>query len=169
MSPEERVRKKGRLIDWKNLYFPIGCGMVKNGVPANVMVIQRPDGTFGSATDPSITYVTTVTAAPFPQRHALGSGGSSSSSSSGQYQHSHQLGNHMSSSTFNYNKPGNHGTSNNREPNSSGEFQFTSHHVGPSGTTDVHFNYNGVPDTNNGQQMQHHQNGGLIQCFSTPF
>lgn len=172
LSPEEKVRKRGRLIDWKNLYFPIGCGMVKNGVPANIMVVQRPDGTFGSATDPAVTYVTTVT--PNPQRHGLGGGSGGSSSS--EYHHTHQMGNNMHSTSFNYNKPGNHGHSNydnsnhdntnHREPNSNGEFQFSHQHVGPSGTTYVNFNYNGVGDTNQGQE--NHQTGGLIQCFSTP-
>lgn len=42
----EKQKKKGQVLDWKDLYFPIGCGMVKGGVLPNVPVIQRPDGTF---------------------------------------------------------------------------------------------------------------------------
>lgn len=38
--------KEGLTLVWKDLYFPIGCGMVKGGISPNVPVVQRPDGTF---------------------------------------------------------------------------------------------------------------------------
>lgn len=38
--------KNGKTLVWKDLYFPIGCGMVKGGIIPNVPVVQRPDGTF---------------------------------------------------------------------------------------------------------------------------
>lgn len=46
LKSEDRPKKKGRLVDWKNLYFPIGCGMMKDGVPADVPLVQQPDGSF---------------------------------------------------------------------------------------------------------------------------
>lgn len=139
LSPEEKFRKKGRLLNWEDLYFPIGCGMVKGGVPTNIMVVQRPDGRFGPATDPTVSFVP-VTAQPESRL---------SSVSGGQYQHSHQIGSHSGSTSFNYNKPGNHGN-HNRDPNSNGEFQFSHQHVGPSGMTSVNFNYHGVGEDQSG-------------------
>lgn len=135
LSPEEKFRKKGRLLNWEDLYFPIGCGMVKGGVPTNIMVVQRPDGTFGPATDPSVSFVPSTSR---PESR-LGSG---------QYHHTHQIGSHSGSTAINYNKPGNHGS--NRDPNSNGEFQFSHQHVGPSGITSVNFNYNGVGEDQSG-------------------
>lgn len=46
LKSEDRPRKKGRLVDWKNLYFPMGCGMIKGGVPADVPLVQQADGSF---------------------------------------------------------------------------------------------------------------------------
>lgn len=43
---ELSTKRRGLTLDWKNLYFPIGCGMVKGGVLPNVPVVQRPDGSF---------------------------------------------------------------------------------------------------------------------------
>ena len=122
--------------------------MVKGGVPTNVMVTQRPDGTFGPASDPTISFVPVTTASPPVPKYALGDG-----SSSGSYQSSHQIGSHSGSTSINYNKPGNHG--NHGHPN--GEFQFSHQHVGPSGTSSVNFNYNGFGGTDNEPQT----GGGL--------
>lgn len=46
LKSDDRPKKKGRLVDWKNLYFPIGCGMLKGGVPADVPLVQQADGIF---------------------------------------------------------------------------------------------------------------------------
>lgn len=46
MISEEKTKKKGLSLDWKDLYFPIGCGMVKGGLMPNVPIVQHPDGTF---------------------------------------------------------------------------------------------------------------------------
>lgn len=46
LNSENRPKKKGRLVDWKNLYFPIGCGMMKGGVPPDVPLVQQADGSF---------------------------------------------------------------------------------------------------------------------------
>lgn len=43
---EPSVRRRGRTIDWQDLYFPIGCGMVKDGVPANIPLIRHSDGSY---------------------------------------------------------------------------------------------------------------------------
>lgn len=41
-----KEKRRGRTIDWQDLYFPIGCGMVKGGVPANVPLIKEMDGSY---------------------------------------------------------------------------------------------------------------------------
>lgn len=136
------------MLDWQNLYFPIGCGMVKGGVPTNVMVTQRPDGSFGPASDPTVTFVPVTTASPIVPKHSLGGGGGGSS---GHYESTHHVGSHSGSTAINYNKPGNHGNHDDNGQNSHGEFQFSHQHVGPSGTSSVNFNYNGFgsPDSPN--------------------
>lgn len=39
-------KRKGRTIDWQDLYFPIGCGMMKGGVPANTPLAKQSDGSY---------------------------------------------------------------------------------------------------------------------------
>lgn len=39
-------KPKGVMLDWKDLYFPIGCGMAKGGVLLNTPVIRAPGGIF---------------------------------------------------------------------------------------------------------------------------
>lgn len=39
-------QRRGRTIDWQDLYFPIGCGMQKGGVPANVPLVKQSDGSY---------------------------------------------------------------------------------------------------------------------------
>lgn len=34
------------MLDWKDLYFPIGCGMAKGGVVLNAPVVRAPGGNF---------------------------------------------------------------------------------------------------------------------------
>lgn len=43
---DSNQKRKGRTIDWQDLYFPIGCGMVKGGVPANTPLEKQPDGSY---------------------------------------------------------------------------------------------------------------------------
>lgn len=43
---EANQKRRGRTIDWQDLYFPIGCGMVKGGVPPNVPLIKQSDGKY---------------------------------------------------------------------------------------------------------------------------
>lgn len=34
------------MLNWKDLYFPIGCGMARGGLLLNAPVIRAPDGYF---------------------------------------------------------------------------------------------------------------------------
>lgn len=43
---EPNHRRRGRTINWQDLYFPIGCGKVKDGVPANIPLMRQTDGSF---------------------------------------------------------------------------------------------------------------------------
>lgn len=43
---EKPHKPKGVMLDWKDLYFPIGCGMAKGGVLLNAPVIRTPSGIF---------------------------------------------------------------------------------------------------------------------------
>ncbi|KAJ6643834.1 hypothetical protein Bhyg_08799, partial [Pseudolycoriella hygida] len=45
-ADEKHYKPKGVMLDWKDLYFPIGCGMSKGGVLLNTPVIRAPGGTF---------------------------------------------------------------------------------------------------------------------------
>ena len=50
MAKGANEKSVGQTVAWKDLYFPIGCGMVKDGVKPNIPVVQRPDGTYTSVT-----------------------------------------------------------------------------------------------------------------------
>lgn len=124
--------------------------MIKGGVPTNIPIVQRPDGSFASALDPNVAFVPTST--PLP---ALGPLERGAPGKKGEYHSSHQFGSHAGSTSINHNKPSGHGLgghglgshghgNSNREPNSSGEFEFHHQHVGPSGTSMVDFNYHGM-------------------------
>lgn len=43
---EPNHRRRGRTINWQDLYFPMGCGKVKDGVPANIPLMRQTDGSF---------------------------------------------------------------------------------------------------------------------------
>lgn len=43
-------KRRGRTIDWQDLYFPIGCGMAKGGVPPNVQLAKQADGSYTPVT-----------------------------------------------------------------------------------------------------------------------
>ncbi|XP_037037867.1 uncharacterized protein LOC119075495 isoform X2 [Bradysia coprophila] len=45
-ADEKPYKPKGVMLDWKDLYFPIGCGMAKGGVILNAPVIRAPGGIF---------------------------------------------------------------------------------------------------------------------------
>jgi hypothetical protein len=45
-ADEKPYKPKGVMLDWKDLYFPIGCGMAKGGVLLNAPVIRAPGGQF---------------------------------------------------------------------------------------------------------------------------
>lgn len=136
------------------------------------MIVQRPDGTFGAATDPTISFASTGSPiipqdSTFQEQPTVGGDQELQrhGPTSGTYSHTHQTGSHTGSTQINYNKPSNHlgggsgGDGGEREPN--GEFQFTHQHVSPSGTTSVNFNYNGIGGTN----TQNGGGGGLSLSF----
>lgn len=45
-SVDADEKPRGVMLDWKDLYFPIGCGMAKGGVLLDAPVFRAPGGSF---------------------------------------------------------------------------------------------------------------------------
>lgn len=45
-------KRRGRTIDWQDLYFPIGCGKSKGGIPPNIPLIRQADGSYAPVSKP---------------------------------------------------------------------------------------------------------------------